>query len=235
MFFSPLTFRKSSATLKDSGKFIILVDYPTPTFFTLYLPLAAGIIKRTTMIRFFLASLIFSGSYLFQACGSSRILHQPGDKLIEATKKKKYFDHIYFFDSAGYANFITEEAQSFSRSMIYGFFHGDTLMKKPDGETQEVPACLYLMTTELKNHVDTAMIGREYYVNKYIFTEHLVKMDNLKRYVTGQFANQRITVFLFSLDWGKKFDRFFAHAVEISKAKNSIPIIISMDPVCYGR
>jgi hypothetical protein len=184
------------------------------------------------ILWFLLSGAIFFGI----GCHPPNLVQGHGDKIIPATRKKSFSDNIYFLDSAGYMNFGLHEKKENLVSHIYGFFYNDTLMKRPSILTQEVPTCVHLMMEELDSNGYVSkrdMKGLE--TNKYVFTEHLIKINGFQKYSPGQFGDKHVTVFLFSVNFGTKFDKFFTQAIVLCNKNNSVPVILTLDPVYYVK
>lgn len=175
----------------------------------------------------------------FLVCLATGCTHQrqlAGDRtqFAEQAAEKPFAGHIYYLDSAGYFDFIKNEKPENLRSLIYGFFYADTILKRPDLLSQEVPTCLNLMLAEMKETTaPQAQASRNSEVNNWLLGSHLRRLSDNNGYNDEPAGNHGTAVLLFSITLGRRFDTFYRQAIEISKAAGWNIVILSLDPLYF--
>lgn len=169
------------------------------------------------------------------SCNWEKKVTVSNNAFIEAAQKKSYSNRMYFFDSTGYYDFISNETPENLNSLVYGFFYGDSLFKRPALLSKKVPTCLSVMLKEIDNKTTQAWESSFVMNNQHVFTRHLIKINGTESYYPDKLSNRYVVVLLFSASLGKKYDSFFNQAIEICDKNNYIPVIISLDPIYFGK
>lgn len=148
--------------------------------------------------------------------------------------KKPFAGEIYYLDSAGYYSLVKNENTENLRSLIYGFFYKDSILKRPALLSRVVPACMQLMLEEMKESTakDTPD-DRKSEINNWLLTRHLRRLLDDSDYTDEAAGSGRTAVLLFSITLGRRFDAFYQQAVEIGRSAGYRIVILSLDPLYY--
>ena len=161
----------------------------------------------------------------------------PSSKLLKITKSKNYSDIIFYFDSLGYSRLIENEKEENLKSLVYGVFFSDTLLKRPGSIlAAEVPSCANVMINELKKkEFHNYVSNTELEVNKFFLSHHLISIKNFKPLNINDYKDKPMVVLLYTVNFGKRFDSFYKNAISICKQFSSSPIIVTLDPIYFRK
>lgn len=165
---------------------------------------------------------------------NKNILHNPS-KLWKKTINKSYSKKIYYFDSVGYYNLMKYEDLSNLKSLVYGVFVSDSILKVPkEINSSENPMCIGIMLKEIEKEefylTSDSSIKR---INKYFLTQHLMNILSKQPIILEEYKNKSILVLLFSVEYGILTNTFYKKAIKYTRNKNIPLIIVSMDPLYY--